>query len=84
MGVFRTPIFIYNFTFLPQTCKISSMENKEIDVLDYIQSLKKEHITAIRLLEVDVARKFDEILFILKTMAEQSSTTEESDFNLSD
>jgi len=79
-----TPISIYNFTFLPQTCKISSMENKEIDVLDYIQSLKKEHITAIRLLEVDVARKFDEILFILKTMAEQSSTTEESDFNLSD
>jgi len=53
------------------------MENKEIDVLDYIQSLKKEHITAIRLLEVDAARKFDEILFILKTMAEEKPEEKE-------
>lgn len=56
------------------------MENNEtqIKVDDYINQLKTDHINAIRLLEVDAARKFDEILFIVKTISETKSEQKES------
>lgn len=45
-------------------------KNISVSVIEYIQNLKSEQITKIRMLEVEASRNFDEILFIIKSMNE--------------
>jgi len=48
------------------------MENTlDVNVIQYLQQLKKESVNSIRLLEVDITRKFDEVIYIVQTMDDQ-------------
>ena len=44
-----------------------------INVIQYTEELKKQTINSIRLLEVDVARKFDEIIFIMESLIKEKT-----------
>lgn len=50
-----------------------------INVIQYVQNLKSDSINSIRMLEVDVSRKYDEIIYIIETLMNKPS--EESEKN---
>ena len=52
-----------------------------INVIQYVQNLKSESINSIRLLEVDISRKFDEMLYILEQLTNKNQLPEESEDN---
>jgi len=45
--------------------------DNQINVIEYVQQIKTELINEIRLMEVNISRKFDEILYIAEAMTNE-------------
>ena len=50
-----------------------------INVIQHVQNLKNESINSIRLLEVEISRKYDEILYILDALIKNPDVQKEEE-----